>query len=63
MRTPVSYKGKLYIANQDRRGSSTEADIVITYRATELYRAAHEKLDSAEELRLVALSILRRLDK
>lgn len=64
MKTPVSWMGKLYIANQDRRGSGTEADIVITYRASEIYRKAHKKLASVEELRLFALTILkRRLDR
>ena len=38
MRAMVPYKGRLYAAEQDRRGWGEEAELVIYRGATEIYR-------------------------
>lgn len=63
MKAMVAYKGKMYFAEQDRRGRADEADIVIYKGADELYRCSMPKMSTIDELRTTVVRMLLRRDR
>lgn len=62
MRAMVSYKGRDYLAEQDKRGRRDEADLVIYKASREIYRGAWRKLKSEDEMRRKAYKVLEAMD-
>ena len=62
MRAMVSYKGRSYLAEQDKRGRRDEADLVIYKASREIYRGSWRKLKSEDEMRRKAYKVLEAMD-
>lgn len=60
MRAMVSYQGRYYAAEQDRRGRADEADLVVYKGATEILRKAIPKCETVDELRVATVKALER---
>ena len=58
MKAMVAYKGKYILAEQDKRGMGTEADLVLYKGATEIYRSSHPKYRNVDELRVRTVKTL-----
>ena len=63
MRGMVAYKGKMYLAEQDKRGRAEEADVVVYKGAEELFRRSMPKMDTMDDLRTAVVKMLARRDK
>ena len=63
MKAMVSYKGKMYFAEQDRRGRGDEADIVVYEGADELLRCSLSKVQTVDELRRIVVRMMLRRDR
>lgn len=61
MRAMVSYMGRFYAAEQDRRGWGEEAELVIWKGATEIYRRAIPKCRTEDELRIATVKALEKM--
>ncbi len=60
MRAMVSFGGRYYAAEQDRRGRAEEADLVIYKGATEILRRSIPKCETVDELRVAAVKALEK---
>lgn len=58
MTTTIAYKGRVYRAEQNRRGMGEEADLVISFRGSEIYRSSIPKLKDTDELKEAALKVM-----
>lgn len=58
MKGMVAYKGRMYFAEQDRRGRGEEADVVIYKGADEICRCSLPKMDTLDELRRTVVRML-----
>lgn len=61
MRAMVSFGGKYYAAEQDRRGRADEADLVVYKGAKEILRRSMPKFETVDELRVATVKALEKL--
>lgn len=61
MRAMVSYQGRYYAAEQDRRGRADEADLVVYKGAKEILRRSIKKCETVDELRVATVKALEKL--
>lgn len=61
MRAMVSYQGRYYAAEQDRRGRADEADLVVYKGAKEILRRSIPKCETVDELRVATVKALEKL--
>ena len=61
MRTIIVRNGITYSASQDRRGLSSEADLIINEGITEIYRRSHPKFQTKEEMAEASLEIIEEI--
>ena len=62
MKAMVAYKGRMYFAEQDRRGRAEEADLVIYKGADEIIRRSVPKLNNVDELRVATVRLLKKAE-
>lgn len=61
MRAMVSFGGRYYAAEQDRRGRADEADLVVYKGAREILRRSMPKFETVDELRVATVKALEKL--
>ena len=61
MRAMVSFGGRYYAAEQDRRGRADEADLVVYKGAAEILRRSIKKCETVDELRMATVKALEKL--
>ena len=63
MKAMVAYKGRMYFAEQDKRGRAEEADVVVYKGADELLRCSLPKVQTVDELRRIVVRMMLRRDR
>ena len=62
MKIRVKYNDRLYSVEQDRRGQGEEAEVIIHYHSTEIFRKAYKKFTNSYDLRDYAVARLAEMN-